>query len=213
MKERIDISTWSRRSQYDNFIRYTHPVFSVVARLDVTGLVHYCKKSGRHFFSEFLYVASRAANEIEEFRTRIDEGEVVRWDYVHPSYIVIREDDSIVTCLTEYVPDCERFYEQSRLDIEAAKIKANEVFNPKIRTDCLYVSCLPWVDLTSFTNPYNFADAAQTSIPRIVWTKYVKEGDRFKMSFSVSAHHAFADGVHAAKLINDVQSLLKEYEK
>ncbi len=211
MKKCIDLITWSRRSQYENFIEYSFPVFSVVSRLDVTKLVHYCKNNRRSFFSEFLFVASKAANEIEEFRIRMDDGKAVLWDYVHPSYIVIREDESIVTCLTEYIPDRECFYQRSSTDIEAAKNKDGSVFNSKIRTDCLYVSCIPWVDLTGFINPYNFSDKSQTSIPRIVWSKYVEEGDRIKMAFSVTAHHAFADGIHAAKLINNVQAILDKF--
>ena len=88
--EKIDIKNWARRAQYENFIKYTNPIFSVTVRLDVTKLVKFCKENKKSFFVTLLYIMSEAMNEIPEWRMRIKDDEVVIFDKVHPSYIVLK---------------------------------------------------------------------------------------------------------------------------
>ena len=67
----IDVNTWNRKSQYENFIKYSQPTFSLSTRLDVTNLVEYTKKTKKSFFSCFLFFVTKAVNEVEEMRTRL----------------------------------------------------------------------------------------------------------------------------------------------
>ena len=201
MKE-IDIESWSRATQYHNFIAYSDPTFSVGTQLDVTELLLFCKQNDQSFFSAFLYLIVRCMNEIENWRLRIVDNKVILFDKVHPSYVVLRADDSIVTCMTEMVDDYERFYRQTREDIERARHAKDAVFNTTQRPDCVYVSCLPWIRFTSLRNPYHLADRTQTSIPRITWGRYAENNGRYEMAFDISAHHALADGIHVARLFD-----------
>ena len=58
--------------------------------------------------------------------------------------------------------------------------------------------------MCSFSNPYNFKDMSQSSIPPITWGRICEEDGRAFVYFDVQMHHALADGFHAAELINKI---------
>lgn len=209
--KKIDFTNWKRRTTYNNFIQYTDPTFSIGTRLDVTDLLMYCRDNSRNFFATFLYVFSRCANEIEEFRTRIVGEDVVLFDCINPSYIVLLENEELVTCCTEYTRDYNSFHDRVRKNIETVKERNVATFNDRIRLDCFYVSCLPWMDFTSVKNPYNHDDKSVTSIPRITWGKYVKTSDgRYEIAFDVAAHHGLIDGKQVATLYESMTRALSQ---
>ena len=210
----IDTTTWSRKIAYENFSKYDNPIFSIGTRFDVTKLVAYCKENKKSFFSTFLYVLTRSANEIDELKIRIVEGKVVLFDTICPSFVILGEGDDLSTCKSEYYADYATFYECNRADIERVRSGRSEKnFNGEAIVDCLYISTLPWIDVTAVENPYNFKDEAQTSIPRITWGKYVKRGDIYEMGIHLSAHHALMDGVHLSRLVEKMQTAIDNIEE
>jgi chloramphenicol O-acetyltransferase type A len=210
----IDVENWERKSQFLNFSKYTHPVFSVGVRLKVTNLVSYCHNNNYSFFPAFLYIVSKCSNQIPEMKTRIENGKVVQHDIIHPSYVILRNDNCIATCLTEFGDDFTDFYSRTKKSIGVIKQDERTLdFNSHIRTDCLYISSMQWIDLSMSSNPYNFEDLEQTSIPRITWGKYVEQSDgSYEMGFNVSVHHGFMDGVHVAQFINGIEKALENIE-
>ena len=206
----IDTEKWARKAAYENFSKYTNPTFAMSTRLDVTKLVHYCKEHGRSFFSTFLYVLSKCANSVEEMRIRIENEGVVLFDVVHPSYVILGEDNAIATAFTTYGDSYEAFLENVRNDIEAVRQQSKDSpYEQNDRTDCIYISNMPWVDVIDCSHPYNFNDMRQSSIPRISWGKYVKVADRYEMGFNISAHHALIDGYHIALVINRISEAIE----
>ena len=210
----VDINTWNRKVAYNNFINYTDPVFSVSTRLDVTELLDFCKTENKSFFPTFLYIVSKCVNEVPEMKMRIVNDEVVQFDTVNPSYIVICENDELATHLTGYQEDYEIFYNLARTEIDELKQSNPRDFNGDLRYDCFFVSCLPWTDMVSVKNPYNLADKSQTSIPRITWGKYVPNGNgRYEMGFDISAHHALIDGKQVADVFEKIRCCIKNIRK
>ena len=69
--KKIGKGNWKRKTIYDNFIKYSSPVFSIATRLNVTKTLEFCKKNNISFFPTFLYFVTCCANEIEEMRTRL----------------------------------------------------------------------------------------------------------------------------------------------
>lgn len=201
----IDKSTWRRKGQFDNFAAYDCPVFSLSSRIDVTGLTDYCRQRGLSLFSSMLYIVACEINKREQFRYRIADGRPVLYERSDPSYVVMYDGDRIVGRSTEFSADFADFYARNRADIEAVKkLKGYAAFQGSGDCSCFYVSCIPWLDMCAMSNPYNFKDVSQTSIPRITWGKICNEGGRSKVYFDVQMHHALADGYHVAQLINGV---------
>ena len=207
--KKIDKSTWKRIETYNNFIAYTNPVFSIGKRIDVTELVRYCKREGKSFFATFLYFVTDAFNRIEELRTRIVDDDVVIFDRIRPSYIVMLENEELATCISEAKEDFEEFYKGVRIDIETVKNNNKAYFNKERHLDCVFISCLPWTDFTSVINPYNFNDVSGTSIPRITWGKYGEMvNGRTELAMDISAHHALIDGRQLVRFYENLQTAL-----
>ncbi len=211
----IDKNTWNRKSQYENFITYSNPTFSLGTRLDVTNLVNYCKKTNKSFFVCFLYVLSKAINAVPEMRTRILNDNPVSFDVVHPSFIVMRPDEVIVTCQTDFTNDFNEFYNDAINGIEEKRNSLNNSpFESSNGVDCFYVSAIKWMDLTSVINPYNFDNSNQSSIPRITWGKFVKNGEsKYEMGFDVSVHHALIDGYQVTKVVSYITDMINDIDK
>ena len=216
----IDIQQWDRKVPFENFIKYTNPIFSLSTRLDVTQLYDYCRKTKTSFFANFLFAAVSVLNEIEEFRLRIADDKVVLYDSIDPNYIVLTNKNVIQTCRSKMTSDYKKFYDGVRRDIEAAKNgqSVGKTFNAAKENDCYYISCLSWVDLQSMSNPYDLKDKESSSIPRLTWGKFVDENGRKKMFMDIAAHHALMDGepvcrafVNLQKELDDIDMFLKTH--
>lgn len=209
----IDTDGWKRKVPYENFIKYSNPIVSMSARLDVTELISSCKRRGTSFFSDFTFIASKCLNEIDEFRLRLVGGKVALYDSIDPNYIVLNDNDVISTCRTKMSNSYADFYTRCRKDIEDARKNVGvSVFN-KGDNGVFYISCIKWVDLVSFSNPFDYADKDGCSIPRLTWGKVVDESGRKKMTFDVAAHHALIDGEPICRGINSIQLALDRADK
>lgn len=98
------------------------------------------------------------------------------------------------------------------LDYKAQKIERQTAFlDPASETDDLiYLSCLPWFDLTCCTNERKVD--VDDAIPRIKWGKYVKEGDREVLGLSIEVNHRLIDGVHLGRFYERLQEKLSALE-
>lgn len=214
MMKEIDLSTWKRKGTYDCFIAYDSPIVSVTSRIDVTNLVDYCKKSGDSYFTAFTYIITRCLNEVEDFRLRIVGDKVYLLDSVDPSYIVMNNEQTIVAQQTKMTNDYKEFYKAMRSDVEIAKKRSGkDKFSDHNLTGVYYITCLPWLDFTTIMNPYDFKDKTISSIPRLAWGKYVKEGDRFKMTVDIACHHALIDGYPISQGFIKIQNAIDNIEQ
>lgn len=214
--KKIDIEKWARRDVYKMFVNNSFPICSISVRLDVTKLYEYSKRTGTSFFINFVYVSAHCLNQVDEMKLRFYNKEVVQFDSIIPSYIVKANDDTIVTCATEMCDTYSVFYQNVKADMEQVKEKTAGKLSfgtERAETDYMYISCLPWVDLTSVTNPYNLTDMDNCSIPRITWSKYVLENGKYTMFFNVAVHHALIDGQEISKYCNLIQSKLDDIER
>lgn len=213
MVKYIDINKWKRRVPYENFIRYTNPMFSLATRLDVTELYLSSKRRGTSFFSDFMFLAAKCLNAVDELRLRIIDGRVAVYDVIDPNYIVMNNDGVICSCRTKMSDDYEDFYARSRRDIEAVRMSKSEGEFNSSDNGVFYISCLKWTDIISFANPFDYADAAGSSIPRLTWSKVVDECGRKKMTFDIAAHHALTDGEPICRAFNSIQEAIDKADE
>lgn len=76
--------------------------------------------------------------------------------------------------------------------------------------DLVYLSCLPWFDLTCCTNERNFDK--DDAIPRITWGKYVRQGGHETLGLSIEVNHRFVDGVHLGRFYEALQQKINDLE-
>ncbi|MDR1002600.1 MAG: chloramphenicol acetyltransferase [Oscillospiraceae bacterium] len=201
---KINFDTWSRTAIFRHFIDDVRCVISVTADIDVTNFVHWNKNRGLRFFPSFLYVVSKAVNKRSEFRFGYDEnGEVVVWDSVNPSYADFRGDDGgFASLVSNYSPDFEAFYRTVTQDMDRYKDKHG--FEVEFdRRNVFDVSCLPWLHYKSVD--MHVFDNGTWLAPVITWGKYEEKSGRILMPLSMQIHHAVADGFHIARFFADVE--------
>jgi len=156
-----------------------------------------------------VYVISRAANVIPEFRYRIRAAEVVEHEIVHPSITILIDKDLFSFCTMEYFEDFSLFAPRAAERI--AYVKEHPTLeNDPGQDNLLYMTALPWVSFTSFTHPMQLHPA--DSVPRFAWGKLFEEGGFLKLPLSVQGHHALMDGIHMARYYEIVQAYFQQPE-
>src|SRR4030042_4340163 len=110
----IDLQTWSRREHFMKFNSFDHPHFGMCANVDLSSFYQAVKQQNHSIRVAIVYVLSRAANTIPEFRYRIREGKVVEHDIVHPSITLQTERDLFSFCMMEFKDDYAEFAARHR---------------------------------------------------------------------------------------------------
>ena len=202
----IDLRTWERRDHFITYREFDQPHFGMCANVDITAFYPFVKDNGCSFTTAIIYVLSRAANAIPQFRHRIRERTAVEHEVVHPSTTVLLEGDLFSFCMIEYT---EKF---SVFNARAAESMAYVRKHPTLadkpgQDDLLFMTPIPWVSFTSIMHPLPSRPA--DSVPRLAWGKRLEDGTRLKMPLGVQGHHALMDGVHMGKFYAEVQDYLR----
>jgi chloramphenicol O-acetyltransferase type A len=203
----LDIESWERKNHYNYFKSLDYPHFSICANVDITNFMKFIKNKGYLFFTAFLYVSTKAANDIKEFRYRIREDQVVEHEVVSPSFTLMTSKDVFSFCAVRFTNDFHLFINNTAAQIEKVKNLVNIEDEPG-KDDLLYVTSIPWVSFTNITHPIHMNPV--DSIPRISWGKYFEENGRIKLPLSIQVHHALVDGVHVGEYYKLVQEMLDE---
>lgn len=198
----IDLQTWPRREHYKLYNRFDHPHFGMTANVDLSAFYPYVKQRGLSITIAIVYLISRAANEIPEFRYRIRGGEVVEHEVVHPSTTILAGDDLFSFAWFDYCADFAVFAAGAELRIAEAK-KHPTLQDTPGQDNVIYMTAIPWVSFTSFTHPMN--QQPPDSVPRFAWGKFFQQGERLMMPLGVQAHHALMDGYHVGKYYSIIQ--------
>ncbi len=205
----IDVHSWSRSEHFEKFRDFDHPHFNMCANMDLTLFRPVVKDRGIRFTAAFVYVLTRAANSIPEFRYRIRGKSVVEHEVVHPSFTVLVNEDVFSFCLVRYTEDFRKF--ATRVSERISFVREHPSVEDKPgQDDLLYLSAMPWVTFTSVMHPLNLSPP--DSVPRFTWGKIFDEGQRVKMPLSVQAHHALLDGIHLGRYYSRVQEYLDHPE-
>ncbi|NEU04904.1 chloramphenicol acetyltransferase [Clostridium senegalense] len=208
MKE-LNIDQWKRKKQYEHFKNLDYPHISVCANIDITNFYNYIKTKRRPFFISFVYVVTKTANLINEFKYRVRDEKVIVHDVVSPSFTIMNDDEVFNFCPVEFSEDFNEFVSKGTNEINRRK-KFVDLKDEPNRDDFLFITSIPWVSFTSMSHPIHMSPV--DTIPRIAWGKYFKENEKIKMPLSIQAHHALVDGVHIGMYFEKIQQILNNPE-
>ena len=206
----INLSSWPRREHFEVFRTFDYPHFSLSANVELTEFYAFIKQRGISFNVATVYMITRAANAIPEFRYRIRGEEVIEHEIVHPSSTIMGKDDVFSFCTMEYNEDYSKFEPRAIEKISRVKKRPRLLEEDQGRDDLLFMTSLPWVTFTSFMHPLHWHPV--DSVPRFAWGKFFKDGDILKMPLSVQGHHAIMDGLHAGRFYAEVQDYFQQPE-
>lgn len=211
MAEYLDLTKWPRREVFEFFRGFDKPYFNVSTRVDVTRLLAALRDQSNVSVSlAYHYFALKAANEIEPFRYRLRDGQVLVHPVIHGATTVLLPNDTFTFAYFAYVEDFGEFITGAERAVAGAKAAGG--FRIKDDDDdMIHCTVLPWVSFTSFSHARNWS--REDSVPKISFGKFVRENERTLMPISVEVHHALMDGFHVGRYLTRFEEMLAEAEK
>jgi chloramphenicol O-acetyltransferase type A len=200
----IDLETWERGPLYKLFSTFSEPFHGVCLRVDCTESFRYAKDSRISVFLTLLHRSLAAANQVENFKTRIVDGAVWKYSTIHGGSAVGRPNGTIGFAYYNYQPELVPFVREASLEV--ARVKNKRDLERYSGQDLIRFSVLPWFDFTSISHARDFA--TQDSAPRITFGKITETGGRCMMPVSIHVNHALADGSHVAQFIEHFERYL-----
>lgn len=206
----IDIASWPRRRHFDLFNAYDAPHFGLCAPVDVTTLWRVAAERDCAVTVALVYLLSKAANDVPEFRCRIRGAQVVEHDIVHPSTTVLTREELFGFCPLQYEPDFARFA-PAAVDAMARAAESAILEDDPGRDDLLFMTAVPWIAFTGVVHAMRLRPT--DSVPRIAWGRATSQHDRKTMPLAVQVHHALVDGLHVGRYYERVQELLSDADR
>lgn len=202
----VNLNEWGRGSLFKFYIDKMRIVMSLTADVNVTNLRAYSKKNNLNFYPLMLWVVSKIINSHDEFKYSWDDaGNLIKWDFVSPSYTDFHADDeNFVKMVTEYSDDLFEFC--SRVDKDRQRHKNEQAILVNQPPNFFDVSCLPWIKYSHFD--IHVFDKGKFLAPVITWGKFEEKDGKLIMPLTMNIHHAVADGFHLSRFFNEAQELM-----
>ena len=210
----IDRDTYYRKGVFRHFSEDCKCSTSMTARVDVTALAAWSKRTGTKFYVNFLYILSKVMNSREDYRMGYlwQTDELICYDVVNPTQYVFHED--IETCTpvyTHYHEDYETFYKGALADIERAKATREYGLDAAGHPNWFDASYISWLSYDALN--VELPDGYLFFAPIVNWGRYREEGGRLMMPVSVRLNHAIADGYLVANVFRLLQKEMDEFAR
>lgn len=202
----IDEMNWERATHCMIFRNSVEPAFCVTFELDITHFLQRIREENYSFTMAMIYAVSICANEIEAFRYRFMEGQVVLFERIDTAFTYLNKETELFKVVNAPLRDTMEEYVAEALKTARDQ---KEYFTGPLGNDVFQFSPMPWVSYThiSHTN----SGKKDNATPLFDWGKYFERDGKILLPFSVQAHHSFVDGLHVGKLAEKVQRYLDEF--
>ena len=211
MPHYIDLATWPRRAVFEFYLPFDKPYFNVCTRLDITNLLSALRKRERaNVWLTYHYLALRAANEIEPFRYRLREGQVLVHDVINGGTTLILPNETFTLVYFDYAESYSKFMEGATRAVEETR-NGDGAFRPRHEDDArIHCTTLPWIAFTSFSHARRWG--REDSVPKLSFGKFTQENERTIMPISVEVHHSLMDGLHVGRYLARMEEMLAQPE-
>ena len=207
MKQKIDISSWNRKEHFEFFCTFEEPFFGVTTSIDMTIVYEKAKALQIPFFVYYLHKTIAAINQVENFRYRIEENEVVLYDEIDASATIMREDKTFGFSFMKFHSDIQDFAKIAQIEIERIQITPR-LFTREFPENIIHFSAVPWINFTGLTHSRKYT--LKDSCPKVSYGKLVEENGKKSMALSVTVHHGLVDGYHIGLFIEALQTELNK---
>ena len=202
----IDEKIWGRAMHCMIFRNSVEPSFCVTFEADITKFKHIIKEQGLSFTMAMVYSICKCANEIEEFRYRFMDGNVVLFDRIDTAFTYLNKDTNLFKVVN--VPMKDNLREYCELALKTAN-EQKEYFTAPLGNDVFQCSPMPWVKYQhiSHTN----SGKKDNATPLFDWGKYYEKNGEILIPVSVQAHHSFVDGLHISQFVDKLQNWFDQF--
>lgn len=182
------------------------PAFCVTFEADVTNFLKKVKQQKYSFTLAMVYAVCKCANEIEAFRYRFLDGQVVLFDKIDTAFTYLNTESELFKVVNVQMQ--ENMQDYVELAAKTAR-EQKEYFTGPLGNDVFQCSSMPWITYThiSHTN----SGKKDNATPLFDWGRYYEKDERIVMPLSVQAHHSLVDGIHIGKFADRLQKYLNEF--
>ncbi len=190
--KKLNIHTWNRKAHFNHFNALEDPYFAVTVPFEVSKAYRYAKQNGISFFGKYLHDCMKAINNVENFKYRIENNEVIVHDVIHASATLMRSDNTFGFSFINFDEDLGVFL--NNINKEKERIEnGSDLYPPDNTLDCIYCSALPWFSFTGHKEPFS---GITDSVPKFGYSKFEQKGEDLIMNVSINVNHALVDGYH-----------------
>ena len=159
------------------------------------------------FFVYYLHKTIATINQVENFRYRIEENEVVLYDEIDASSTIMREDKTFGFSFMKFHSDIHEFAKIAQAEIERIQITPG-LFTREFPENIIHFSAVPWINFTGLTHSRKYS--LKDSCPKVSYGKLMTENGKKTMAMTVLAHHGLADGYHMGLFVDALQAELNK---
>lgn len=203
MKQQIDIKNWNRKEHFEFFSTFEEPFFGITTPIDCTIAFEKSKELNIPFFIYYLHKTLTAVNQIENFRYRIEDGNVFLYDEIDSSATIMRADKTFGFSFMKFNADLTEFNKIALAEIERIQLTSG-LFTREFPENLIHFSAIPWINFTGLTHSRSFT--LPDSCPKISFGKMITENGKKTMSLAVLAHHGLVDGYHMGLFVEALQN-------
>ncbi len=196
----IDEKSWDRAMHCMIFRNSVEPAFCVTFEADITSFREKVKEQKLSFTMAMVYAVCKCANEIEAFRYRFADGQIVLYDKIDTAFTYLNQETGLFKVVN--VPMTDGLKEYCELAGKTAD-EQKVYFTGPLGNDVFQCSPMPWVTYThiSHTN----SGKKDNATPLFDWGKYYVKDGKIMIPISVQAHHSFVDGLHVGLFVEKLQ--------
>ncbi len=205
MKQKINISTWNRKAHFEFFAAFEEPFFSITTPINVTIAYEKAKVLQIPFFVYYLYKTIAAINQVENFRYRIEEDEVVLYNEIDASATIMRQDKTFGFSYMKFNSDVQEFAKIAQKEIDRIQTTTG-LFTREFPENIIHFSAIPWINFTGLTHARKYT--IKDSSPKVSFGKIMTKNNKKTMAMTVSAHHGLVDGYHMGLFVEHLQKLM-----
>ena len=204
--EIIDINHWNRKQHYEHFRAMKDPFFGVTVSFDVTKAYQFSKEKKISFFGRYLHDCMKAINEVDALKLRIEGENVIKYEIIHASPTIMRENKTFGFTFIMFNEDLSVFLEN--LEIEKKRVLNSDKLYPPINSsDCIHCSVLPWFSFIGQKEPVS---GLMDSVPKLAFGKVISQNESLIMNVSINVNHALVDGYDVGLFVKKYQDYLNK---
>lgn len=206
-----------RRDRFEFFDAFENPLVNLSFDLEMEDFRPYCKAHNIPPFHFFLFHLIHAFDELDNFKYRIYQGEIIKVDELYGSYTVINQENLLNYTRFKISKDLPTFLKnslESKVEAEQSLplINTGVELSEREMKNYIFITCIPWLRLTSIEHPvfkYKSAD-----IPSVAWGKFTLDfRGQLLVPMAVQAHHGFVDGFHITQFAELLKKKIETFIK
>lgn len=197
-----EVKNLNRLDLFNHYDSYDNPFLIVNTKVDITNIYNKCK----NYYASIAYFLTLAANQIENFKLRYENGKFYKYDNLIPNFVQLKSDGNIgfIDCnLKEKYSDFISEYKSVQENFKQGKICYTKTQGK------IWNSYVPWYNFNSLVTPFD----KSITIPQFNWDKFSFENDKCYINLMIMAHHGFVDGSHVGQFLQNFNDIVKNIDK